>query len=119
MKCKTDCRRCVVGGPYTPGQCRRCWLAYNTTEYARLWGKPEPANPQPARQIGGVLPSKMRGKCLYLGDPLEKPSPDACRRTLLHACDLGLPDTRPGFECQVCAKWSAEYDPGAVNESVS
>lgn len=55
-------------GPWSVGQCRICWLAFNTTEYGVHWLGVTPVNPL---SIKLVAPTKKSDPlpCIHRGQP--------------------------------------------------
>jgi hypothetical protein len=86
--CACDPARCtdagcyrVTGGPYTPDQCRVCWL-YHTSEAARAgWGGP-PAPPEPGllRKAAAFAGAVVRHAAAGLP---QAPPAEAARRLAL------------------------------------
>jgi hypothetical protein len=86
------CDRAACGQPYTPEQCRVCWLYHNDRDYRALWDG-ETSAPAPRS-----LP------CLYLGDVLDRLD-CACPGRWLRGCAVHTVCTIK--QCKTCR----DYEP--------
>jgi hypothetical protein len=87
-----DCDRCQVGRPYTPDQCRACWLFHNDAPYRALWGESRAAPPR-------SLP------CVWLGEVIDRgqcPCPAKwARACAVHGvCTVEICKTCPDYEAR-------------------
>ncbi len=81
-------------GPYTPDQCRLCWLFHNHPDYRQLWG-----GPAPGASARWALP------CVYLGTVLDRQGCN-CPRLWRRRCELHTTCTLAG--CQTCPDYQAD-----------
>ena len=103
------CEQCTPGQPYTPDQCRVCWLYHNDSAYRTLW------NSQEAHS--------RNGPCIHRGDLLREDQCPSCRgvvRLKVFACGLHTECTvaRVLTGCACCANcpdFAAENAPPVNN----
>jgi hypothetical protein len=103
-------REARVGKPWTPDQCRVCWLYHNDPAYRHAWGgPPEPpgALKQAANFLGAVIQHGLAGLPRASAEDTER------RLAICRTCDFLVQGRCGKCGCPVAAKaaWAEQTCP--------